>query len=50
MEVVCTAVKNVRKFRGAKPGQVQVHNFRTLEVAPALPATPKLREIEEVSS
>ena len=50
VEVVYTAVKHVRKFRGARPGQVQVRNFRTLEVAPALPATPKLSELEEVSS
>ena len=50
VEVVYTSVKHVRKFRGARPGQVQVNNFRTLEVAPGLPATPKLSELEEVPS
>ena len=49
VEVVYTAVKHVRKFRGARPGQVQVNNFRTLEVAPGLPATPESSELEEVS-
>lgn len=50
VEVVYTAVKHVRKFRGARPGQVQVNNFRRLEVAPRLPATPQPRELEEVPS
>ena len=50
VEVVYTAVKHVRKFRGARPGQVQVNNVRTLEVAPALPTTPELSRLEEVPS
>ena len=50
VEVVYTAVKHVRKFRGARPGQVQVNNFRTLEAAPAVPPTPEPSELEEVPS
>lgn len=50
VEVVYTAVKHVRKFRGARPGQVQVKNSRTLEVAPALPAAPGPGEAGEVTS
>lgn len=50
VEVVYTAVRHVRKFRGARPGQVQVTTFRTLEVAPALPATREPNELEEVTS
>ena len=49
VEVVYTAVKHVRKFRGARPGQVQVKAFQTLEVAPALPAAPERNELEEVT-
>ena len=50
VEVVYTAVRHVRKFRGARPGQVQVTTFRTLEVAPALPAAPEPNELEEAAS
>ena len=49
-EVVYTLAKHVRKFRGARPGQVQVKAFRTLEVAPALPAASEANEPEEVTS
>ena len=45
VEVLYTAVRHVRKFRGARPGQVQVKTFRTLDVAPALPATPQPEEV-----
>lgn len=37
VEVLYTPAKYVRKFRGARPGQVQVTTYRTLEVAPHLP-------------
>jgi predicted ribosome quality control (RQC) complex YloA/Tae2 family protein len=37
VEVIYTRAKNVRKFRGARPGQVQVTEYRTVEVAPQLP-------------
>ena len=50
VEVVYTAVRHVHKFRGARPGQVQVKTFRTLEVAPALPAAPEPNKREEVPS
>ena len=50
VEVLYTAVKHVHKFRGARPGQVQVRTFRTLEVAPALPALSEPNEPEEVPS
>ena len=50
VEVVYTLARHVRKFRGARPGQVQVKTFRTLEVAPALPAAPEANEPEEVTS
>ncbi len=49
VQVVVTSVKHVRKFRGARPGQVQVKTFRTLEVAPALPAAPEPSELEKVT-
>jgi predicted ribosome quality control (RQC) complex YloA/Tae2 family protein len=39
VEVLYTPAKYVRKFRGARPGQVQVTTYRTLEVAPHPPAT-----------
>jgi predicted ribosome quality control (RQC) complex YloA/Tae2 family protein len=39
VEVLYTEAKHVRKFRGARPGQVQVTAYRTLEVAPRLPGT-----------
>jgi predicted ribosome quality control (RQC) complex YloA/Tae2 family protein len=39
VEVLYTPTKYVRKFRGARPGQVQVTEYRTLEVAPRLPDT-----------
>jgi predicted ribosome quality control (RQC) complex YloA/Tae2 family protein len=39
VEVLYTPAKHVRKFRGARPGQVQVTEYRTLEVAPRLPDT-----------
>ena len=45
VEVLYTAVRHVRKFRGARPGQVQVKTFRTLDVAPALPAAPQPDEV-----
>ncbi|MBM3226320.1 MAG: fibronectin-binding domain-containing protein, partial [Candidatus Tectomicrobia bacterium] len=41
VEVMYTPAKNVRKFRGARPGQVQVSTYRTLEVTPQLPATTR---------
>ena len=50
VEVVYTLARHVRKFRGARPGQVQVQTFRTLEVAPALPAVPEASEPGEVTS
>jgi predicted ribosome quality control (RQC) complex YloA/Tae2 family protein len=37
VEVIYTRAKHVRKFRGARPGQVQVSEYRTVEVAPQLP-------------
>lgn len=37
VEVLYTPAKYVRKFRGARPGQVQVTTYRTVEVAPRLP-------------
>jgi predicted ribosome quality control (RQC) complex YloA/Tae2 family protein len=37
VEVIYTRVKYVRKFRGARPGQVQVSEYRMVEVAPQLP-------------
>jgi predicted ribosome quality control (RQC) complex YloA/Tae2 family protein len=39
VEIIYTRVKHVRKFRGARPGQVQVANYHTLEVAPRQPGT-----------
>jgi predicted ribosome quality control (RQC) complex YloA/Tae2 family protein len=38
VEVLYTRAKYVRKFRGARPGQVQVSEYCTVEVAPQLPA------------
>jgi predicted ribosome quality control (RQC) complex YloA/Tae2 family protein len=35
--VMYTRAKYVRKFRGARPGQVQVTEYRTVKVAPQLP-------------
>jgi predicted ribosome quality control (RQC) complex YloA/Tae2 family protein len=37
VEVIYTRAKYVHKFRGARPGQVQVNEYRTVEVAPQLP-------------
>ena len=37
VEVIYTRAKYVRKFRGARPGQVQVTEYHTIEVAPQLP-------------
>ncbi len=37
VEVIYTQVRNVRKFRGAGPGQVQVTTYQTLEVTPQPP-------------
>jgi predicted ribosome quality control (RQC) complex YloA/Tae2 family protein len=37
VEVMYTQARHVRKFRGARPGQVQVTTYRLLEVAPQLP-------------
>jgi predicted ribosome quality control (RQC) complex YloA/Tae2 family protein len=39
VEVLYTPAKHVRKFRGARPGQVQVTEYSTLAVAPRLPDT-----------
>jgi predicted ribosome quality control (RQC) complex YloA/Tae2 family protein len=39
VEVMYTQAKHVHKFRGARPGQVQVTRYQTLEVAPRLPAS-----------
>lgn len=49
VEVVYTAARHVRKFRGARPGQVQVRTFQTLEVAPALPAAPEANGLDEAT-
>ncbi|MFQ5619172.1 MAG: universal stress protein [Rhodospirillales bacterium] len=37
VEVIYARVQQLRKFRGAQPGQVQVTQYRTLEVAPRRP-------------
>jgi predicted ribosome quality control (RQC) complex YloA/Tae2 family protein len=37
VEVIYTQARNVRKFRGARPGQVQVTTYQTLEVSPQPP-------------
>jgi predicted ribosome quality control (RQC) complex YloA/Tae2 family protein len=37
VEVIYTEAKHVHSFRGARPGQVRVETYRTLEVAPRLP-------------
>lgn len=37
VEVMYTQVKHVRKFRGARPGQVHVQSSHTLTVTPQLP-------------
>jgi predicted ribosome quality control (RQC) complex YloA/Tae2 family protein len=37
VEVIYTQARYVQKFRGARPGQVQVRQYRTLQVAPRLP-------------
>jgi predicted ribosome quality control (RQC) complex YloA/Tae2 family protein len=37
VEVLYTPAKYVHKFRGARPGQVQVREYRTLTVSPRLP-------------
>lgn len=37
VEVIYTQARNVRKFRGARPGQVQVTTYQTLEVTPQPP-------------
>jgi predicted ribosome quality control (RQC) complex YloA/Tae2 family protein len=37
VEVIYTLAQHVRKFRGARPGQVSVKTYQTLEVAPRLP-------------
>ena len=47
VEVIYAAARHVRKFRGARPGQVTVKSFRTLEVAPALPETHEPSKSEE---
>jgi predicted ribosome quality control (RQC) complex YloA/Tae2 family protein len=39
VEVLYTRAKHVRKMRGARPGQVQVREYRTITVAPQLPTT-----------
>ena len=47
VEVIYAAARHVRKFRGARPGQVRVKHFRTLEVEPALPEIHEPGELEE---
>jgi predicted ribosome quality control (RQC) complex YloA/Tae2 family protein len=37
VEVMYTQARNVHKFRGARPGQVQVTTYQTLEVTPQPP-------------
>ncbi|ETW98595.1 MAG: hypothetical protein ETSY1_18135 [Candidatus Entotheonella factor] len=37
VEVIYTQARNVRKFRGARPGQVHVTTYQTLEVTPQPP-------------
>jgi predicted ribosome quality control (RQC) complex YloA/Tae2 family protein len=37
VEVIYTRVQHVGKFRGARPGQVLVKEYHTLEIAPRLP-------------
>lgn len=37
VEVIYTQARYVQKFRGARPGQVQVRQYRTLQAAPRLP-------------
>ena len=39
VEVIYTQAQHVRKFRGARPGQVNVTTYHTLEVSPGLPTT-----------
>ena len=39
VEVLYTRAKHVRKLRGARPGQVQVREYRTITVTPQLPET-----------
>ena len=46
VEVIYAAARHVRKFTGARPGQVRVNSFRTLEVAPALPKRDNQNESE----
>ena len=47
VEVIYAAARHVRKFAGARPGQVRVKSFRTLEVAPALPEVHEAGELQE---
>ena len=49
VEVIYAAARHVRKFGGARPGQVRVKSFRTLEVAPALPEIHEPGELEEAT-
>ena len=46
VEVIYAAARHVRKFAGARPGQVRVKSFRTLEVAPALPEVHEAGELQ----
>ena len=47
VEVIYAAARHVRKFAGARPGQVRVTSFRSLEVAPALPGIDEPDRTEE---
>ena len=47
VEVIYAAARHVRKFGGARPGQVRVKSFRTLEVTPALPEIHEPGRTEE---
>ena len=47
VEVIYAPANHVRKFGGARPGQVRVKSFRTLEVAPALPEIHEQSNSEE---
>ena len=49
VEVIYAAARHVRKFTGARPGQVRVKRFRTLEVAPALPEIREPTRLEEAT-
>lgn len=46
VEVIYTQAKHVHTFRGARPGQVRVTIYRTLEVAPRLPSSWTHTEVQ----